>query len=338
MTMPNQGGPTGPPESKFPRLHDPSSEGDSAYHGGMRTPDPTTVKEVIDWFLTEYTSTSDEALTEIRRILKLFSDKFGPMRVDQIGGADLRDFVKSQPRVAKANTVGRWYRTIKQPFNQAEKINLITRSPFKMVKLPRGDEGRDLTPVEFRALLRLATPVFRRVLVFCRFCGARPKELRTAIWPMVNWNPKGTTVVHKRHKTTETQTERKSRKLYMPVPLVKLLLWLKARSTSDYIFVNSFGGPWKTRALCKNLSELRDKAGFDSEVRLYGCRHMFATQAILNGSDLAEVQEMMGHANMNTTKRYIHLAGKDEHMFGAVEKAVGRKKPSPEKPPDAPAE
>jgi site-specific recombinase XerD len=59
---------------------------------------------------------------------------------------------------------------------------------------------------------------------------------------------------------------------------------------------------------------------------------MFGTQAILNGNDLTEVQEMMGHRNIVTTRGYVHLAGKDAHMFGAVEKAVGRRKPKPDEP------
>lgn len=314
-----------PPEK--PRLSLFNPEADPRPDGLLRSTDPVTVREVVDWFLSEYSSTSDMALTEVRRILSLFATVYGERRVDQMGGADLRDFVKSQARVRKANTVARWYRTVKMCFNQAELVNRITRSPFKLVKLPRGDEGRDLTLVEFRALLRKATPAFRRVLIFCRYCGARPCELKVATWGMINWGEECTTIVFRRgFKTFETQTESKARKLYMPVPLVKLLLWLKARSTSAFIFTNSFGGQWQTRALCKNLKKLRMQAGFGEDVRLYGCRHLFATQALLNGNDLSEVQEMCGHQNISTTRRYVHLAGKDKHMFQAVERAVGRKK------------
>ncbi len=319
-----------PPDRPRIRLFSPDDE--PSYDGGMRTPDAITVREVVDWFLSEYSSTSDDALTEIRRILRLFADAYGDRTVDKVGGADLRDFVKAQKRVAKANTVARWYRTVKMAFNQAADANKIARSPFKMVKLPKGDEGRDLTPSEFNALLRRATPVFRRVLIFCRYCGARPKELRTATWSMVNWGTECTTVIFRRgFKTFETQTESKARKLYLPIPLVKLLLWLKARSKSEFIFTNSFGGQWKTGALCKRLRSMRAAAGFGTDVKLYGCRHAFGTNAILNGNDLAEVKEMMGHASIKTTQRYIHLAGKDAHMFGAIEKAAGRRKPKPEK-------
>ncbi len=323
--MQNEPTPPGGPPGPRLRLFSPDSEPN--YDGAMNTPDPITVREVIDWFLLEYTATSDVALKEIRRILRLFADKYGDRPVSTMGGADLRDFVKSQVRVTKANTVARWYRAVKMAFNQAADVNKIARSPFKLVKLPRGDEGRDLTHAEFSALLRRATPVFRRVLIFCRYCGSRPCELRKAIWSMVNWSPDCTTIVFRRgFKTFETQTESKARKLYMPVPLVKLLIWLKKRSTSDFIFTNSFGGQWKTGALCKRIRKMRAEAGFGPDVRLYGCRHMFGTQAILNGNDIAEVQEMMGHAKITTTQRYVHLAGKDEHMFGAVEKAVGRRK------------
>jgi len=329
MQSPNQGG--GPPDR--PRFRVFSPDRDPDYDGLMRVPEALTVQQVIDWFLSEYTSTNDDALAEIRRILRLFSAQYGERLVTQMGGADLREFVKSHQRVKAANTVSRWYRTIKLPFNQAEKINKIQRSPFKLVKLPRGNQGRDLTHAEFQSLLRLTTAVFRRVLAFSRYSSARPGELRKAKWTMVNWGVECTTIVFRKDfKTFETQSDNKARKLYLPVPLVKLLLWLKKRSNSDYIFTNSFGGQWKTGALCKRLREIRAKAGFGDDVKLYGCRHMFGTQAILNGNDLTEVQEMMGHRNIVTTRGYVHLAGKDAHMFGAVEKAVGRRKPKPDEP------
>lgn len=288
-------------------------------------PMATFAREVVAWFLEDYTSTNEGALAEVRRILGLFVLDYGDTPVTSLIGDDLRQFVKRQPRVKKANSISRWYRTIKHCFNQAERLGKITKSPFKGVQLPRGDRGRDLTPREFQTVLRRATPAFRRVLIFCRYCGARPVELREAIWDFVNWSPECPTVVFKKHKTIKTRRDPKPRKLYLPVPLLKLLLWLKARSHSDFVFTNSFGGQWTCDSLCKNLKRIRKKAKLPDDVKLYGCRHMFATQAILNGTELAELQELMGHSSSNTTQIYVHLAGKDDFMRSVIEKAVGRK-------------
>lgn len=292
-----------------------------------------TVQDVVDWFLSRKTSTNKTALTEIRRILRLFIAKFGPVSVEKMTGADLVEFVEGFPDVRKLNTVARWYRTIKQPFNVSERMGITKFNPFKMVAIPKGDRGRDLSPSEFRALLRLTTPIFRRVLIFLRYSGARPGELRELLWTHIVWTQTGATIVKKLHKTSATQATPKPRKIYLPAPLVKLLLWLKKRSKSEFVFVNKFGGPWQIGTLCTRLRKLRQKAQFGPDVKLYGCRHMFATQCVLTGIDPATLQQLMGHANIATTQIYIHLAGQDEHLADAVEKAFrGRKdrSPSPE--------
>ena len=132
--------------------------------GGDDSPDSvnsTTVQQVIDWFWIRHTpSKSPAANKERRRVIDLFSKQFGPIPVSNIIGSDLVDFVANTGKKDKsANTIDRWYRTIKQPFHLAEQLGFLDRpSPFRAVKSPRGSEGRDLSDNEFRSLLRESTP------------------------------------------------------------------------------------------------------------------------------------------------------------------------------------
>jgi integrase len=298
------------------------------------TPSMATVADVIDWFLKRYTSTNEGALIEVHRILGLFRDRYGHLPAADLCGDDLVSFVESQPRVVAGNTVRRWYRTISQPFNSAVDLNFggLSRYLFKGVRKPRGARGRDLTDGEFRSLLRLANPSFRRVLIFLRYSGARPCELRELTADQIRWHADGATIVKAKHKTSRTQAVQKARKIRLVPQLVKLLLWLKRqprRHASDYVFVNSKGGPWRTASLCANLRRLRETAGLGADVKLYGTRHMFGTNAILNGVDIATLAELMGHARTSTTETYLHLADKDDHLDEAVIKATGRRHLAP---------
>ena len=304
----------------------PAAETDTA------STEPATVAEVIDWHLKRYTSTNADALIEVHRILGLFKNRYGQLPALELCGDDLVSFVESQPGVQAGNTVRRWYRTVAHPFNQAADLGFggVSRYLFKGIKKPRGARGRDMTDVEFRALLRLANPSFRRVLIFQRFTGARPCEMRELTWDQVKWHADGATIVKRKHKTSKTQAVQKPRKIHLVPALVKLLLWIRRqprRHASDAVFTNSKGGTWRTASLCTNLRRLRAAAGLGSDVRLYSARHAWATQAVLNGLDLATIAELMGHTNTQTTMIYVHLADQSEFLGHAAQLAITKRKP-----------
>lgn len=297
------------------RIHEPGERPPSG-------PGCTTVRDVVEWFVPRRKGTSEVATIEIRRVLHLFSQAFGDRQLDEMTGADLIDFVEGQSGLRSLHSIARWYRTIKQPFNLAERLGKIGRNPFRAVEIPRGERGRDMTPGEFRALLRNANPLFRRVLIFLRYSGARPCELRRLTWSMIEWTKRGATIVQHIHKTSATQATPKPRKIVLPPQLVRLLLWMKQRSWTDHVFVNLRGTPWEIGSLCCHLRRLRATAGLGHDVKLYGCRHAFATRAILNGIDIATLAQLMGHVRTATTEIYLHLADKGEHLQAAVSQAV----------------
>jgi hypothetical protein len=80
----------------------------------------------------------------------------------------------------------RVYLTIRRPFMQAEKLGLIDHMPFRGISERPGGRGRDLTPLEFRTLLREATPELKRVLMFMRLTGCRPGGVKEMLWQEVN--------------------------------------------------------------------------------------------------------------------------------------------------------
>ena len=57
----------------------------------------------------------------------------------------------------------------------------------------------------------------------------------------------------------------------------------------------------------KSLRRVMDKAGL-SGVTLHTLRHTFASQLVMAGVSLRDVQELMGHQNFQTTLRYAHLS------------------------------
>jgi integrase/recombinase XerD len=288
---------------------------------------PLTVHEILAWFRLRFPcGKSKIAYAERWRLLDLFNARYGPVPYTRLSGDDLEDFVLTTGKAAKAtNTVDRWYRTIKRPFKAATKRRKISFCPFDGIESPRGAQGRDLTKQEFFTILKHATPEFRILIAFMRYSSARPGEASKLEWSHV----RDDMAILWEHKTVHATGH--PRRIWWNDKTLKIIAVLKRRSKSNFVFVNTYGGPWKTRSLCKNLASIRKKAGLAFDVKNYGCRHYFATDALINECDLMEVMELMGHKDIRTTQRYIHLVNKDAHMKACANRAVGKKKP-PERP------
>ncbi len=289
-----------------------------------------SVREIVEWFKSQHPKWLEGAKGKERtRNLDLFlafkipgiGGVCGDWPIRQCKPLVLQMFVNSMPELKSAWTRRRWVTTICFPFNWAAEQRVIDSNPFKGVRMPRGAEGRDLTFDEFRKLLRESTPAFRRVLIFLRRTGMRPGEMKALTADQVNLRER--VVVQSKHKTSEKTGV--SRRVGLDAVAAKLLRWLMDRVQSGPLFRNSYGNPWRTRTLCKYMSELRDRIGLPASVKLYGCRHAFGTGAIINGLPTATVAELMGHRSITTTQRYVHLSGKNDHLAAAIEQATQQK-------------
>ena len=60
-------------------------------------------------------------------------------------------------------------------------------------------------------------------------------------------------------------------------------------------------------------------AGMPTRVTPHALRHSFATHLLEGGTNLREIQDMLGHASLSTTQVYTHLSV--EHVRAAYEKA-----------------
>jgi site-specific recombinase XerD len=50
------------------------------------------------------------------------------------------------------------------------------------------------------------------------------------------------------------------------------------------------------------------ETGIEPPFRLYDLRHTYGTRAIEAGIDVFSVAKLMGHADLDTTQRYVHLS------------------------------
>ena len=93
-----------------------------------------------------------------------------------------------------------------------------------------------------------------------------------------------------------------------PTLLELLRAYVRQTKTRDWLFCARGG----KRALSVKSAQraywgARDGAGIIKRGGVHTLRHAFATHLLEGGVDLVTIQRLMGHSNLSTTSRYMHL-------------------------------
>lgn len=101
----------------------------------------------------------------------------------------------------------------------------------------------------------------------------------------------------------------KDRLIVIPEQLVVgIKRYLRKRSVeSEYLFPGREGGEMTTRNVQKIVSTAVKNAALTKGITPHKLRHSFATHLLENGNDIRIIQELLGHANLQTTQIYTHV-------------------------------
>jgi integrase len=248
------------------------------------------------------------------------------MRLDQIGRAEASEL--SFP--GSGSNANQALRTLRRLLSYAEECRILRAVP--RIDL-REEHGRDrvLEPWMEALILEHASPVLRDVITIMLDCGMRPEEVARMEWEHVRWNEN--TILVTRGKSFSARrlvglTERMREILSLRGELAA-----KAAASQDtegmastprnskYVFP-SMGGKSKRASKCgHHLSSSFDKAfttavkhankrsqmQLPDDIVLYSARHTFATNFLRAGGDIGQLCRLMGHSDIRTTQKYLHL-------------------------------
>jgi integrase/recombinase XerD len=79
----------------------------------------------------------------------------------------------------------------------------------------------------------------------------------------------------------------------------------------DILFLNRRGNKLSRQMIFYIVKNHVEKTGINKNISPHSFRHSYATHLVQNGADLRVIQELLGHASINTTEIYTHLDRED---------------------------
>jgi integrase/recombinase XerD len=84
--------------------------------------------------------------------------------------------------------------------------------------------------------------------------------------------------------------------------------YYRAGRPKEYLFEGQEGGQYSATSVAKIIDKAGKKVKIVLKVTPHMLRHSLATHLLENGSDLRQIQTLLGHNSLKTTEVYTHVA------------------------------
>jgi site-specific recombinase XerD len=245
--------------------------------------------------------------TDLRQFLTFLTENnVAITEVGDVQKVDVLDYLAHLARrgltgVARARKVS----AIREYFRFLEGVGVIHKSPTTGIETPKREKTtrQYLRSAEYTRMLSLAGANPRDYCVLQVFLqtGIRVSELASLTINDVDFDKPAIKVAGKGSVEREIVLEPKG------IKALKSYLALRPQSLSDALFLNYKGQAISERGIRKIVVKYTKAAGISKRVSCHTLRHTFATYKAEKGVSPYQLQQWLGHANLNTTQIYVHL-------------------------------
>ena len=243
-----------------------------------------------------------------------FLNSRGVYNVKSISSEDIKVFLKERGINESTSTVAHNLTVIKNFHKYLIKENIVKDDVSLFISRPKLKKRlpRTLSVEEVDLLLNvsLATPFDYRnkaMLELMYGSGLRVSELVSLNMNQIDLESGIIRIMGKGRKEREIPIGEYGI-YYLKLYLEHRGALIKNNRQEDSLFLNNHGKQITRQGFFKILKQLLMDKGLNPDVSPHTLRHSFATHLLSHGADLRSIQEMLGHADISTTKIYTHVS------------------------------
>ena len=236
---------------------------------------------------------------------KLYKHLLESGRVDRIEA-------RNKPKDLSVKTVRNINQMISSAYNCAVEQRITATNPTNGCALPKLEKKEmKILPLD---CLNTFFEEAKRSGVFELYyvdlsTGLRRGELLGLKWSDIDLNKGIIRVLRQNGAVVEAplKTKNSYRNIAIGTDTVELLRQMKQRSTSEYVFPSSTGGPISPDSVLHMLQRVLKRAGLE-KIPFHSLRHTLSVLALQNGVDIKTLSSMLGHYSAGfTLDTYAHV-------------------------------
>ena len=224
---------------------------------------------------------------------------------------DVREYLKYLDELKlKNSTIARRISAIRSFYNYLLSMGIISNNIFNSIrnpklekKLPNYLSYEELGDILDSIDISTPTGIRNRLLIEMFYAtGCRVSELINIKMSDINFTNKSIRIMGK---------ESKERIVYYgDYAQIYLNMYLETEFNKDskYLFLNDKKDAMSVQDVEVIIRYIVKDLALKTHVTPHTLRHTFATHLLNNGADIKSVQELLGHASLNTTGIYTHVS------------------------------
>ena len=224
---------------------------------------------------------------------------------------DVREYLKYLDELKlKNSTIARRIRAIRSFYNYLLSMGIISNNIFNSIRNPKVEKKlpnylsyEELGDILDSIDISTPTGIRNRLLIEMFYAtGCRVSELINIKMSDINFTNKSIRIMGKGSKERIVY--------YGDYAQIYLNMYLETEFNKDskYLFLNDKKDAMSVQDVEVIIRYIVKDLALKTHVTPHTLRHTFATHLLNNGADIKSVQELLGHASLNTTGIYTHVS------------------------------